>query len=177
MDQFENTGAPTVSLTTGKLSGYAYSANCGWISLSNALAFVQTDSFSPGLLAPNGLPIAWLLANFGTTNVNASADPDQDGMSNLQEYLAGTNPNDTNDRLLITAYSTTPGGTLATVTWKSTPTRNYFLQKTLDLASPSWLDSGLGIIAPDGASTTRSFGDTNAPMRVYRVRAVRPLAP
>jgi len=98
-------------------------------------------------------------------------------MSNLQEYLAGTNPNDANDRLVVTTCTAAPGGTLATLTWKSTPTRCYYIQKSLDLATSLWLDSGLGIIAPDGASTTRSFVDTNAPMRFYRVQAVKPLAP
>jgi len=174
---FENSGAPKVDLRTGKFSGYAYSANCGWISLSNTSAFVQTDSFDPGALAPDGLPIAWLLICFGTTNVNANADADGDGMSNRQEYLAGTDPTNPNDKLQITAFSTLPGGTLATLSWQSTPTRFYYLQKTLDLAQPVWADSGLGLIAPDGASTTRSFSDTNAPLRFYRVRAIRPLSP
>jgi hypothetical protein len=174
---FENSGAPRVDLRTGKFSGYAYSANCGWISLSNASAYVQTDSFDPGLLAPNGLPIAWLLTYFGTTNVNPNADPDSDGMSNRQEYLAGTDPTNHNDNLQITAFSTAPGGTLATVTWQSNPTRFYYLQKAPDLAPAVWTDSGLGLISPDGASTTRSFADTNALMRFYRVRAVRPLSP
>lgn len=174
---FETSGAPTVDLRTGKFSGYAYSANCGWISLSNANAYVQTDSFDPGILAPNGLPIAWLLTYFGTTNVDPNADPDHDGMNNRQEYLAGTDPTNPNDKLQITAFLTAPGGTLATVTWQSTPTHFYFLQKTLNLGPSVWLDSGLGLIAPDGASTTRTFTDTNAPMRSYRVRAVRPLAP
>jgi hypothetical protein len=174
---FENTGAPTADLKTGKLSGSAYSANCGWLSLSNAFAYVQTDSFYPGALAPNGLPIAWLLSNFSTTNVNANADPDGDGMSNAQEYLAGTNPNDHNDRLAITNYSAATGGTLVTLTWKSVPTRLYYIQKTTGLTPPSWSDSGLGIITPDGATTTRSFSDTSAAMRAYRVRAFRPLAP
>src|SRR5208283_2304682 len=130
---FENTGTPTVDLRTGKFSGYVYSANCGWISLSNAVAYVQTDSFDPGALAPDGLPIAWLLANFGKTNVDANADPDGDGQSNQQEYLAGTNPNDAGDYLRITAESFSSGGTVASLTWSSVPTRFYYLQKTPSL--------------------------------------------
>ena len=98
-------------------------------------------------------------------------------MSNLQEYLAGTNPNDASDKLVITSYTIPPSGTMPTLTWKSTLTRCYYLEKNLDLTTSLWLDSGLGIIAPDGASTTRAFSDTTAPMRYYRVQAVRPLAP
>src|SRR5205807_10015878 len=113
---FENTGAPKVDLLTGNFSGYAYSANCGWISLSNAFAHVQTDSIEKGPLAPNGLPIPWLLQNFGTTNVAANADPDHDGQSNLQEYLAGTNPNDPNSVLRITSITRgTPTPTYTTL--------------------------------------------------------------
>ncbi len=173
----ETNGAPKVDLRTGILSGHAWSANCGWISLSNAVAYVQTDTISPGNLDGNGLPIAWELTHFGATGVNPNADPDGDGMSNLQEYLAGTNPNDGNDYLRITAYATAPGGTDNVVTWSSTPTRLYLLQKTLGLGSFPWLDSGLGLISPDGATTTRGVADTNSPMRFYRVEAVRPLSP
>ncbi len=174
---FENTGAPTVDLKTGKLSGYVYSANCGWISLSNAFAYVQTDSFWPGPLAPDGLPIPWLMTYFGTTNVNANADPDGDGMSNAQEYLAGTNPNDANSLLRITAYATAPNGTTNALTWTSVLTRFYHVQETISLTAPGWYDSGLGLISPDGAFTTRNVADTNAAVRFYRVQAVRPLAP
>jgi hypothetical protein len=174
---FEWNGGPKVDFKTGKLSGYAYSPNCGWISLSNAFASVQTDTIASGARGNNGLPVAWMLTCFGTTNVNVNADPDGDGASNKEEYLAGTNPTDANDHLGITEYDAAPGGTLATVTWKSTPTRCYYIQKKLDLPFSPWLDSGLGPVAPDGASTTRTFTDTNAPMRFYRIQAVRPLAP
>jgi hypothetical protein len=174
---FEAIGATKVDLKTGRLGGYAYSANCGWISLSNAFSFVQTDTITPGAAGANGLPVAWMLTHFGTTNVNANADPDGDGSPHLQEYFAGTNPTDANDNLSIASYTTTPGGTLVTVTWKSTPTRCYRIQKCLNLTTALWIDSGLGLVAPDGASTTRTFADTNAPMRFYRVQAVRPLAP
>jgi hypothetical protein len=175
---FENTGAPKVDLLTGKLHGYVWSANCGWISLSNAVAYVQTDSLWPGQLAPNGLPVAWLLANFGTTNVNANADPDGDGMSNAQEYQAGTNPNDPNSVLRITAESFAPGGTNASLTWNSVPTRFYYILENFNLTRTNWMDSGLGLIVPSGGSATvGTFMDTNASPRFYRVKAVKPLSP
>jgi hypothetical protein len=176
---FENTGAPRVNLQTGSLTGSVYSANCGWISLSNAAAVVQTDTIPRGTDSDHdGLPDAWELLHFGHLGVNPNADPDGDGMSNLQEYLAGTNPNDSNDALVITAYSTSPGGTNASFTWNSVLTRYYYLDKTLSLQPPlTWLDGGLGIIAPGGATTTRMLSDTNAPQRFFRVRAFRPLTP
>jgi len=175
---FETNGAPKVDLLTGKLSGYVWSANCGWISLSNAVAYVQTDSIQKGALAPDGLPIAWLLSSFGITNVNANADPDHDGMSNQQEYLAGTDPNNANSILRITSKSFSSGGASANLTWNSVLSRYYYLQEALNLNSNTWTDSGLGLVSPSaGSTTTASFSETNAPIRFYRVEAVRPLTP
>jgi hypothetical protein len=174
---FESNGAPKVDLKNGRMTGYAYSANCGWISLSNAQAYVQTDSIQQGPLAPNGLPVAWLLTYFGSTKVSTNADADGDGMSNAQEYLAGTNPTNSTDNLAITTVTANSDGTLASLTWKSVLNRCYYIQKRLNLTSTNWFDSGLGLIAPDGSSTFRSIPDTNALMRFYRVQAVRPLGP
>ncbi len=41
-------GQPRIDLLTGNLSGYAYGANVGWISLSNAQAFVRTTRLEAG---------------------------------------------------------------------------------------------------------------------------------
>ena len=175
---FENTGAAKVDLLTGKLSGSVYSANCGWISLSNSVAVVQTDSFDPGPLAPNGLPIPWLIATFGTTNVGANLDLDGDGMSNAQEYLAGTDPFLPNSNLRITSQVFVNAGAGVTLQWTSVSNRVYHIEKTLSLSTPVWSDSGFGPIAPDaGALTIRGYFDTNAPMRFFRIRATRPLMP
>lgn len=150
---FESMGDPKVNLNTGNLTGYAYSANCGWISLTNEFAFVQTDTIPGG------------------------PDTDGDGASNQQEYLAGTNPNNTADLLRITDQAFATGGTIVTLQWNSVATRNYRLQKTTALPATSWSDSGLGLVPPAGAVTAATFTDTFAPARYYRVQAIRPLAP
>jgi hypothetical protein len=176
---FEATGAPKVDLKTGRLSGDVYSANCGWLSLSNAQAVVQTDEIDPGADRDgNGLPDAWEISCFGHTGVDPDADADQDGQNNRAEYLAGTNPNDPDDRLIITSYTMAPDGTAGTLSWLSQPNRAYYVLKTSDLGTGSWTDSELGLVWPDsGSSTTRALTDTNAPRRFYRVQPIIPLQP
>jgi hypothetical protein len=176
---FDAAGAPKVDLTTGRLSGSIYSANCGWISLSNSVAHVQTGSIAPGADSDrDGIADAWELIHTNTLGAfTATSDLDRDGTSDRNEYLADTDPRDQDSRLAITAFGTGPGGTMPSVTWSSVITRRYRIEKTLSLTAPEWTDSGLGLIVPDGLSTTRNFADTNAPMRFYRIEATRPLAP
>ncbi len=60
----------------------------------------------------NGLPDSWEIAYFGATGQDPNADPDGDGVSNLQEYLDGTdptNPASFRPRLQLLA---TPGGSM-----------------------------------------------------------------
>ena len=167
-----------MNLKDGTFSGHVYSANCGWISLSNAVAFGQTDFLLPGLdKDSDGITDAWELTYTNTlTAFMASSDTDGDGVPDLAEHLADTNPTDPADKLMIAAYETTSGGTEATLTWLSKLTRCYQIEKTLNLTGPTWLDSGLGLIASDEPTTTRMFADTNAPMRFYRVKAMKPFA-
>lgn len=86
--QYTNTSA----FTNGNiLIGY----NDNFPSSGGADTFVIFDNVRvetiPDLDA-NGLPDAWEIQYFGHTGVDPDADPDGDGMSNLREYLPGTNP-------------------------------------------------------------------------------------
>jgi hypothetical protein len=175
---FENTGAPHLDLKTGKLSGFIYSANCGWISLSNTFANVQTDKIAPGADSNNdGIPDAWELQHFGTISIDPNGDPDGDFMSNRQEYLAGTDPNDTSSNLRITSVISASPGTAVDLTWTSVSNRYYYVLESLDLSpAPTWFDSGLGAVSPDGLATTRTVTNTNTPTRFYRIQVFRQLA-
>lgn len=175
----QSLGQPRVDLRTGHLTGYAYSANCGWINLSNSVAVLQTDSISPGPLDVNGLPIAWEKEFFGTTNINANADPDGDGISNAQEYQAGTNPTDPNSRLRVTAISGNTMGSTATLTWTSVPSRLYQVEERLDLTTGAWATNlTLGVVSPDvGPTTTRTLTESSVTKRFFRVQVIKPLSP
>ena len=94
---FEDTGNPTIDLTTNRLHGFAYSANIGWINLGELGVILQSDNIAPGIDTDNdGLPDGFEATFFGHLGVDPNADPDGDGESNLSEYRSGTNPTDTN---------------------------------------------------------------------------------
>jgi hypothetical protein len=178
---FEAQGAPKINLLTGKFSGYVYGANIGWISLSNAFAFVKTDSLDTGPDTDgDGIPDAWEYLHAGNlTTMNATTDSDGDGMKDIDEYVADTDPFDAADRLRITTLSVNSGGSTSTVTWTSRPTRLYQVQSRDDLVSGSWATNvPPGLVSPDvGTTTTRTVPGTAATKRFHRVQAIKPLSP
>jgi hypothetical protein len=174
---FEASGAPTIDLRTGKLSGSVYSANCGWLSLSNAFAFVQTDTVAPGADSDgDGITDAWELTYTNTlTAFTSTSDTDGDGVSDKNEYLADTNPLDPSDYLHITSISHgMPTPTYTKLIWTSKPTRFYAVQNRTSLApSFPWADYFVFPFPGGSALGFDQFSDTY----FYRIRAFRPLTP
>jgi hypothetical protein len=95
----------------------------------------------------DGIPDAWLQHYFGHATgqsadlSRAHDDADGDGMTNFQEYLAGTDPlNPTSSlRLTITAVSSADG--MATVTWQVSPGKHYNVLYKDNLSDSSWLQA------------------------------------
>lgn len=87
-----------------------------------------------------------------------SADSDDDGHGNWQEWIAGTIPTDSTS--LLRLLQPTTGAAGVTVIWQSVSNRTYFLEHatTLGAASPfSLLTSNIV-----GQAGTTTFTDTNA---------------
>ena len=172
---FENQGNPRVNLQTGNLSGYAYGANTGWISLSNAQAFVRTERLDGGPDSDaDGLPDAWERSRYGNlTALSGSGDWDVDGVSDVDEYLADTDPVDDESQLLLTLVEA--GGSTNRLAWPSRSTRLYQAQTTASLTG-TWANAASGVLSGTGGELALTdVPATNSPARFYRVNAILPL--
>src|ERR1051325_5672622 len=88
------------------LASYAQPSLTNTVFFSNdrgRIERVDLTVSSPIVFDPlNGLPVDWELSYFGRTGIDPFADPDRDGMSNLAEYRAGTDPNNPASGLRLT---------------------------------------------------------------------------
>lgn len=105
----------------------------------------------------DGLADAWEQQYFGGLTANPDEDPDGDGMTNLREYLAGTNPVDAQSRFEVVEINPLPAG--IQIRWSSQPNRSYRVRRSGTLlADPSVyqiVQSGLAATPP-----TNEFLDT-----------------
>jgi hypothetical protein len=98
-------------------------------------------------------------------------------VSDLREYLAGTEPADADSHLRIVSHSYNTSNQTASLTFTSAPNRRYFIEHDSDLQGP-WTDSGFGLLSPDsGASTSRTFVHPAFSKLFFRVQARKPLNP
>jgi hypothetical protein len=99
-----------------------------------------------------------------------NADPDGDGFTNAQEYIAGTNPVDPNSVLRVDAVRLQASG--AAVAWPSATGRKYqLLGRNPINGIRGWQPVGSPVIATGNRTAAV---DTNAPsdLRFYRVEAL-----
>ena len=124
----------------------------------------------------------WQLANFNCTNcplADIAADPDGDGMNNLAEFLAGTDPNSANSMLQIVSVVLQGNGDML-ITWKTAGGYTNAVQAAVGDPntgfSTDFVDiSGPVVVSGSGDATTNytdTGGATNNPARYYRVRLV-----
>lgn len=123
----------------------------------------------------DGIPDSWRLQYFGSgtaTNSRscAACDPDGDGVSNLAEYLAGTNPTNSASALRITDIHRETNR--VRVTWLTFAGKTNALERTAALTNTfSAIFTATNTVA--GTTNYLDVGAaTNSPPRYYRIRLV-----
>ena len=173
----EDANRPRIDLTSGDLQGFAYGANLGWINLGAGPGSLLATTIEIVDADGDGIADAWESLNFDNlTTADDATDQDDDGVTDLEEYLGGSDPSDPTSFLRIISQSSSkvsPNTRQITLEFTSDPTRHYQILISDDLAT--FRDSGLGEFAPDAATSTTKVITGGPTAQFYRVVAVRPL--
>jgi hypothetical protein len=120
----------------------------------------------------NGMSDAWEMQQFGSVSPSrtATTDTDGDGVTDLQEFLAGTNPTSTNSQFKAVSPVVLPGGEIR-LQWATFPGRGYCVEGSTN--GYDWSPVTPWIVAP-GTLLTQDMprGAPGAPF-LFRI-AVQP---
>jgi len=155
-------------------TGYTLVATVGGLSATSAVFNVLFTDRNTNDIADN-----WEMDYFGSTNAAngaAGADWDRDGFSNLQEFIAGTNPTNTGERFniniiatngqVMVSFSTLP----AASNYLAGFSRHYSLEVCTNLSSGGWSAvSGFDDIIGAGQTVTHTNQTVGTP-KFYRAR-------
>jgi hypothetical protein len=122
----------------------------------------------------DGLPNVWEIAHGLNPNANdAALDPDHDGMSNREEFTAGTDPQDAQSYLRVEVVASEMG--VCTLFFNAISNRTYSVLYRPSAAAGSWLKLADVLAFP--ASRIVSVVDTNANSVERYYRLVTPTTP
>ena len=121
----------------------------------------------------NAIPDFWELSHGLATNVNVNLDPDGDSQTHLEEWIAGTDPNDGTSFFATTEVAET--GTGYRLRWIGAPSRWYRVWRNPDLVNAGGWTSVLGPLQNGPAYVTAEWTDTTVTnANNYRIEVWEP---
>jgi hypothetical protein len=135
---------------------------------------VAISSFFTVLTIPadvdnDGLPDNWEIRYFGAIDAPGAGpedDPDHDGLSNRQEYQAGTNPLDAHSSLIFT-FVRVQGGNVR-LEFTTVPGRLYRVERTDNLHGSSWSTVANNVPGTGATVTVIDLNGATHASRFYR---------
>jgi len=180
---FSASGTTVINLTAlGNFSGvgtYPLITGATGISAGNfalgttpsGYGYVLSGSGSTLSLTVMTLQDQWRLTNFGTTvnsgNAADSADPDGDGMTNAQEFSAGTDPNNSNSMLRVDNIAVS--GNDIVLSFPTVSGKIYRLERSSTLQSGSWTTLQSNIVGNGGVMQIIDIGSATQGKYFYRI--------
>jgi len=101
---------------------------------------------------------------------DASPDADNDGVSNLEEYLAGTDPRNSTSVFRITRLNRF--GNDLVLSFLGGTGKTYSIERATNLPSVAWLTVTNVESGTNGSVTVTNFGGAPTPRGFYRLRLV-----
>lgn len=150
-----------INLGGGKSIEYIYDSSSNLLR-KTVTVFADTDT--------DQLNDAWEQQYFSGLARTGTADFDNDGMSDLDEYRAGTDPTDAQSLLKTTLVK--EGGGHYSVEWPTAPGKRYLLQYKDDLNSPTWTNLFDPFIATSSQSSFFDESSNASSKRFYRLLIV-----
>jgi len=162
-------GVGTYPLITGA-SGIS-SSNFSLGSTLSGYGCILSTSGSTLSLTVVTLQEQWRFTNFGTIantgNAADDADPDGDGMPNAQEFIAGTNPNDSSSMLRVSNISIS--GSDIILSFSTVSGKIYHLERSSTLQSGSWTTLQSNIVGNGGVMQISDLGAATQSKYFYRI--------
>ena len=162
----------TTSLGVTVPAGYVIAAtatdavgNTSEFSADRTVTTTDTDG--------DGVPDNWMLAHFGHATgqagdkSRATDDADGSGMTNLQKFMAGLDPNNPNSFLRITSVARSSGNVM--VGFPSVSGKVYQLQYRDDLVAGNWSPLVDGILGTGATLQITDPSSTGLTKRFYRI--------
>ena len=139
----------------------------------------QVDQAGATYSFADGIPDWWRQKYFGTSGTTngmscATCDADGTGQNNLAKFEAGLNP--TNSASVFRILSLNQQGSNFVVTWEAGGGRTNIVQAVSGLVNSTnpFADISPLIVLPGFGDLTTNYldspADTNAPLRLYRIR-------
>ncbi len=125
-----------------------------WVKAKNA---VSTSDFA--------------MPDSGFADVDPILDSDYDGIPDVQENYAGTDPYNSNSFLKVVSWTqaNVPGGNGYVISWLSQSNRSYRIEISTNLVYGGFSSLASGINAVPPMNTFTDFNASATSMRIYRI--------